>query len=194
MDGSIQDLIITRLLLNSGDGRIVSSQDQSASQANANSGISVPPNAPSTSGQTPGGYAKTATDANTAASSPQPSTSQIITNPLINSLKFSLNRSFIDVIHVDWTFTTGLISPCYCSITELEQNGLTLNGNPYWKFLYGSNSNVNAAASYLPIRPTFPRTFNTLTVQLFGQDGAPLVQRDSWSIELLIYSLPVFSP
>ena len=124
----------------------------------------------------------------TAGSSGTPATT---IETIYSNIKFHLPRAFIDVIHVDWAFISGLVSPCFCSITELEQNGITLDGIPYWKYLHASGTIRNPASDILPVKRGFPRTFNTLTVSLMDSSGFLIKQTDTnWSIELIVFSLP----
>jgi len=202
MDSLPQNIEVTRIVLNGAAGRLVGTSSTNASvtaapttsnttnlpqvqQGNVPSGAITPAVLASLNAAA-SAAAQAAADLSQAAYLASQST--ISTSQVFSSLQFQLPRSFVDVVHVDWTFTSGIVAPCFCSIDEIEQKGLTLNGTPYWKYLYNNSSHINNTATYLPIRELFPKTFNTLTVRLFDANGNPLQQVfQNWIMELAIF-------
>ena len=188
-----ENIEVTRILLtgNSKFGQIINSIYNPAIATNTQQGNStqVPQNTQSSFGQpvSGGGVPKNGTGTVTNTSTG----ATIAVVPIFSNIKFQLPRSFIDVIHVDWIFVSGLASSCFCSITELEQNGITLDGIPYWKYLHTSGTIRNPSSDILPVKRGFPRTFNTLNVSLMDSSGYLINQTDpNWSIELIVFSMP----
>jgi len=133
---------------------------------------------------------------------------RIVTKQLYKFSKvvFNLPVQYTDIIHVDWSLTSGLIGPCCCSINEFNQQGITLNGNRYWKYINCTGANnspltdngnilgevpvinrsLNTATDYLPVVPMYPSIIETLTVSLFDDSGRELRQDSDWIIELIL--------
>ena len=205
MESLPSNIGVTRMLLNAVDGKVLnpetrllatnkSTSTSSGSGTTANTATSqnvvppavVTPTLLAALNAAAAAAAQVAADLSQAAYIASQSLAPI--SQSYNNLKFQLPRAFIDVIHVDWTFCSGLVAPCFCAIDELEQNGLTLSGIPYWKYLYDNSSHTNNTSPYLPIRTGFPRVFNTLTVSLFDQNGNPINQNyQGWTLELVIF-------
>jgi hypothetical protein len=103
-----------------------------------------------------------------------------------NSVKFILPNSYTNIVYADWSFCSGLVAPCCCSIEEFYQPALTLNGVSYWKYLQNSTTNTNSSADYLPVVPNFPTTLNTITLKLFDENGSLLRQTTDWLLEIIL--------
>ena len=103
-----------------------------------------------------------------------------------DTMKFILPVSLKNVVYMEFTKTAGLDAPCLIQISEIIQNGVTINGVPYWRML---QPNVNNdAPDHLSITKNYPNNYDTFNVRLVDMSGQPLWQERPWTIELVIYS------
>ena len=106
----------------------------------------------------------------------------------LTDLNFNLPNPMSEVVYADWTLTVNIEQSCFLVIPQLQNNGITSKGMPYFAALVGG-STQNLLVNVLPINPEEPRPVSKLTLQLRDLDGRPATdQGNPWSVEIVFYT------
>jgi hypothetical protein len=103
-----------------------------------------------------------------------------------DTMEFKLPIPIKDMVYMEFTKNYGIYWPCLVQVKEIVQNGLTVSGIPYWRFV--KPNEMNDIPDHLAISKMTPNTYTTFNVRLVDFTGQPLWQETPWSLELVVYS------